>query len=278
MKKLTLLFLGLALVLVARPASANVFGKERRLPLLSARFPFDAVGMVVQTNLRGRRLESCTGTLVADGLVLTAAHCVASRGGDLDPTRRTWFLPRGLAGYRTKALAVWEGNWRRESDSRDGDWALILVENTGLARPKYLPVAPSSPAVGSPLVLVGYSADFEDGRVASVDLNCQVRGITPDGVIQHDCQSFAGASGGPLLGLVSSPDGARWEIVGVHAAHKSEGTNGLRLPQYLARFANLGSSSAHFADRLSWLRSEISARIPSAGSSSLAMASRLPPG
>jgi len=161
----------------------------------------------------------CTGFLAGtDRAVVTAAHCVFKRDGQITQERID-FLPNYRAGtsagvYRARVIATGgyhpPANQQEADQSTADDWAILLTEKpTGILPLPLMSDTPLSLLADKPVAAVGYSADLENGRFLTEDTACSVI-RAQDLRIDHGCR---GSDGGPLFLL--NDDGSRGPIIGV---------------------------------------------------------------
>ncbi len=217
-----------------------------RSAILGGQYDFDntfVVGMITQVGQRG---GSCTGSLIAPNLVLTARHCVAqnltSGGVRCNQTPFGSAYP-GSAVNVTPDIQMQESSpWFRGDevivptegiDTCGFDVALVILRDS-------VPASVTAPGVpridleaqaGEPYVAVGYGAEgfrFDGGRKVLRDLTvqcttgqCSVGGAVASSEFLGDTGVCQGDSGGPALD-------AAGKVIGV----VSRGGEGCTTPIY----------------------------------------------
>ena len=211
----------------------EVIGKDDRVPLDSVAYPWSAIGRV-NLEIGGY----CTGTVIAPGKVLTAAHCL------WNTRTRRWYPARFLhfvAGYRRGEFLV---HSRVEFYSVNGayvprnpldkvhppmsqnDWAVLTLKKDVTPQTGTVPLGSvrrnaikDFELFRKSLTQAGYSMDR--AHLLTMHQGCSVnRASRSRDILYHDCDTTSGDSGSPIL----RQKGEGFEIVGMHVStRKSKG-------------------------------------------------------
>ncbi|HUS53062.1 MAG TPA: trypsin-like serine protease [Thermohalobaculum sp.] len=207
-----LFLLVLAALLGAPPLPAAALELDRLRMLTTAEHvPWRGVGRVNIGNTR--EISMCTGTLIAEDLVLTAAHCVvSSQTGQAYRPNLVHFVAgwrRGQKVGHSVASAITVHPAYTSSEDMNFDRIAVDLAVIRLAKPISQEKAPffglsPVPVIGTPVTLVSYRRDR--AHALTKQEGCEITGIR-DAVMAMNCSVTFGASGSPVF--VSSGDKMR---------------------------------------------------------------------
>ncbi|MBN3905925.1 MAG: trypsin-like serine protease [Nostoc sp. NMS1] len=222
-----------------------IIGSDDRIPMTSRDYPWSAIGKIEGIGADGGGY-SCTGTLIAEDVVLTNAHCVVN-----PETRKVSqaiaFEPNLVNGVvKSKNDIAYATNVHYGTDFKNStladyanDWAILKLNKPIGQKYGYLgwKSLPSSTLVGDTkkFSLVGYSGDFPNPKkkgyetltagesmTAGVHLGCSIL-RHQSGLLYHNCDTNHGASGGAIISNING----KYYILALHSG--SNEVNGLVL-------------------------------------------------
>lgn len=200
-----------------RPLSFDdhFFGHDDRVLLDTSVEPWRSVGTVTM-DAGG----TCTATLIAETVILTAAHCIEDESGRVNA--RAEFAAG--SGERARVIDYLTSPERAAAIGSDRDdpldWALLRLDRplgagVGVVPPLALKRDRGErAALRARLYQAGYSWDTGDNLSGNVD--CRIVGVYEDNTFAHECDTTQGDSGSPFL---VREDGS-WHVVGSDSTYR----------------------------------------------------------
>lgn len=207
--------------------SRAIIEDDDRIEVTSRKYPWSAIGRLDWLSASGQVVGHCTGTLIGKDLVLTNSHCVVDTDTHQLVPYQIRFRPNLILDYSPDEAFVEEvkfgTNFSSGQIADPNDWALLKLDKPLGDKYGYFGwISPEFSVIQSleeKLALAGYSGDFPQkfpGETASVHIGCSILGESPDGLLEHNCDTTGGASGGPIFARFSLTESGYY-IVGLHA-------------------------------------------------------------
>jgi protease YdgD len=206
-----------------RPMSItdHFFGHDDRVLMDPTQFPWSIVGQFHRDGSGG----ACTATLIADDVLVTAAHCISSDNGTDARGRFVTAVGRAGGPFEARIVAYHihpRFNYRRftSGDDIDGlDWALLRIDRPlgrelGHAGVQNL-TGQGRAALSAPLHQAGYA--WDTGEHLSGNIGCHMVRVYDDNTFAHECDTTRGDSGSALL----VRNGAGYDVIGVDSNFRS---------------------------------------------------------
>lgn len=200
----------------------HYFGHDDRQLMDTGTFPWSVIGSIELT-----AGGTCTATLIASDILVTAAHCISDEGRiNAAGEFRTGEALQG--GERTAQIVDylmderWDESVFSSGDTLDGtDWALLRIDEPLGDELGHLGVLAlvddegARAATRAPLRQAGYS--WDTGTNLSGNLDCRIVEVFNDNTMAHNCDTTRGDSGSPFM---VERDGT-WSIVATDSNFRS---------------------------------------------------------
>ncbi len=195
----------------------HFFGHDDRVLMDMSQFPWSVIGILEVSD------GECTATLVAEDVIVTAAHCIKNESGAIDARadfRTGVGVPGATRSARVIGYLVGEPGGDKAMDESDYDWALLRLDqplgrDLGFVGGRPLSDYSREQALLVSLYQAGYS--WDTGDHLSGNIGCSVLELEGANRIRHNCDTTLGDSGSPLM----IEDGGAYFIIATDSSFDS---------------------------------------------------------
>lgn len=167
----------------------------------TGQFPWSVIGRLIGEN------GECTATLIADDILVSAAHCIEMEDGRTEA--HVEFLTG--AGLRHGPLSANVVSYfispQHFSDIKHdaagrSDWLLLKIDKPLGRALGFVPSQPINDSSAFDWDIRQGGFGWDTGGILAGHLGCSILALNDDNTIQHDCDTTNGDSGSPLMAFV----------------------------------------------------------------------------